>query len=178
MLKKIGFALLFVFIGIIIGGALVSALYGYKLSRMMFILQETDIMEVEEAANDAFEKESPEVAIWALEFYLDFFDEIIKQRSSAVENETDNEKDVFLIVNPKDRFFNYAKLAVLHDEIRNKVKRDESLMKAAEMRGRADDEKFKEDLLQFMRKKYHERNTTSASENLNEISDINKEKNK
>jgi hypothetical protein len=171
MIKKIGFALLFILIGIITGGVSVSALYGYKLSRVMFFLQEADIVRVEEAASEAFEKESPEVGIWALEFYLDFFDEIIKQRLSSVENETDNEKDVFLITNPKDRFFNYAKLALLYDKIGNEAKRDDNLRKAAEGWGKADDEKYKEDLLECMEKMYQERNTTPPSENCVEAVD-------
>lgn len=74
-------------IGIGIGFFGFMAYYGSGLAKSMFMFQEMEVIEFEEAAVDAYHNQPPEVAIWALEYNVNSMNTIKEQRASAdVEN--------------------------------------------------------------------------------------------
>jgi len=134
MLKKIVFAFVFIVIGALIGGVGVMAAMGHHMSRGMLMLQEWDLIKIQDAAEDAYKNQPPEVGIWALNFYLDFFDGIIEQRIDAVGDEDYKDEDVFLFSYPGDKWLSYVQLAVLYDRLGDTENRDEAIQKAKEIR--------------------------------------------
>ena len=92
--KKIVLFALGLLTGCVIGSIIVMAFYGYRLSRGMFMLQDMDIVMAEDSATEAYLNESPEIGIWALENYFDFFNVVIEQRT---ENQTTDEVENFFI---------------------------------------------------------------------------------
>ncbi|MHC4424197.1 MAG: hypothetical protein ACYSWR_05955 [Planctomycetota bacterium] len=87
MRKTIVFTLLGFVIGLVLGCIITMAFYGHTTASAMFMLQEKEIFEMEEAAVQAYHNEPNEVAIWALENYINTLNRLKKERSSAeVEN--------------------------------------------------------------------------------------------
>ena len=131
MLKKIGLLVLVFLTGCIVGGIIVMACYGYRLSRGMFVLQDMDIVRSENTATEAYLSELPEIGIWALNNHLDFFDDVIEQRTAG----GDEAENVFIFMEPKLRWLSHVRLGLLYEEIGNEEKSDESFRKAAELFG-------------------------------------------
>ena len=67
MWKKIGLPVLYILIGFVLGYLLSSAHYGYTMATGMFMFQEKEIFEAEDAAVRAYHNQPSEVAVWALE---------------------------------------------------------------------------------------------------------------
>ena len=85
--KTIGFAILFLVIGLAAGFIITVAFFGPKTAQVMFMLQEKEIFELEEATEKAYYNQPNEVAIWALENYIKTLNRLKEERSSAeVEN--------------------------------------------------------------------------------------------
>ena len=136
MLKKLGLIALGLLVGIIIGGVGTMAYAGFGLARGMFMLQDTDIIRAEDAATQAYLYESPEIGIWAIENYLDYFESVIEQRTEAIEDTPDEEQSVFLIATPESRWISYVRLGLLYEKVGNIEKKQESFEKAAGLFGR------------------------------------------
>ena len=150
MLKKILFALIFIVVGGVLGGIGATTYSGYYFVRGMFMLQDNDIIRMEIAATDAYFNESPEVAIWAMERYLDFFNEVVEQRITAIETTKDRSKD-FFIVTPGERWISYVRLALLYEKTGNDAKAAQCFQAAADIKG-WDIEKCKEPMIELIRK--------------------------
>ncbi len=87
MRKTIIFTLLGFVIGLAVGFIITVAFFGPKTAQVMFMLQEKEIYEMEDAAVQAYHNQPNEVAIWALENYIKTLNKLKEQRSSAeVEN--------------------------------------------------------------------------------------------
>lgn len=157
MLKKLGLVALGLVVGLLIGGVGVMAHYGYSLARGMFMLQETDLVRAEESATRAYLNEPPEVGIWALEDYMAFFEEVIAHRMTAVEEEQDAERDVFLMARPEMRWVSYTRLALLYEKAGNEAKRDEAFQKAAAIFDKEVTEGTVEDYMRKFVQKWDER---------------------
>jgi len=152
MPKKLALIVLGLLVGIIIGGIATMAYVGFSLSRGMFMLQDTDIIRVEDAATQAYLNESPEIGIWAIENYLDFFESVINQRTAAVEETNKQPQDAFFIADPKSRWISYVRLGILYEKTGNESKRDESFQRAAELSGSNADEDVNEQMIKFIKK--------------------------
>ena len=87
MKKTIIFTLLGFVIGVALGHIITMASQGYEIASAMFMLQEKEIFEMEEAAVQAYYNEPNEVAVWALENHIKTLNRLKEERSSAeVEN--------------------------------------------------------------------------------------------
>jgi len=87
MRKTIIFTLLGFVIGLAVGHIVTLAFFGYKTARAMFMLQEKEIFEMEDATVQAYHNQPNEVAIWALENHIKTLNRLKEERSSAgVEN--------------------------------------------------------------------------------------------
>ena len=87
MKKIIIFTLLGFVIGLAVGCIITMAFLGHKMASAMFMLQEKEIFEMEEATVQAYYNQPNEVAIWALENYIKTLNRLKEERSSAeVEN--------------------------------------------------------------------------------------------
>jgi len=87
MRKTIIFTLLGFVIGLAVGFIITAAFSGDKMARVMFMLQEGEIIEMEDAAVQAYHNQPNEVAIWALENHIKTLNRLKEERSSAeVEN--------------------------------------------------------------------------------------------
>ena len=87
MRKNIIFTLLGFVIGLAVGFIITVAFFGSKTAQAMFMLQEKEICEMEDAAVQAYHNQPNEVAIWALENYIKTLNRLKEERSSAeVEN--------------------------------------------------------------------------------------------
>lgn len=131
MLKKIILFALGLLTGCVISSIIVMALYGYRLSRGMFMLQDMDIIMVGEAAREAYLSEDPEIGIWALENYLGFFNVVIEQRTTN--QTTDEVEDFFVLATPGLRWTSYIRLGLLYEKVGNEKKRDESFQEAGKL---------------------------------------------
>jgi hypothetical protein len=87
MWKKIAIVGLYLVTGFILGSS-ISIVYATRtMAQAMFMFQETEIFELEEAAEQAYHNQPNEVAVWALENYINALNRLKEQRSSAkVEN--------------------------------------------------------------------------------------------
>jgi hypothetical protein len=136
MLKNIGLVISGLLVGIVIGCIVTMAYGGCVLSRGMFLLQDGDIIQLEEAATEAYLHQSPEVGIWAIENYLSFFDSVIERRTVAIADEQgESTDDVFILATPKLRWISYARLALLYEKTGKLTKRDDCFQKAVEILG-------------------------------------------
>lgn len=135
MLKKLGLIALGLLVGIIIGGVGTMAYAGFGLAHGMFMLQDTDIIRAEDAATQAYLNESPEIGIWAINNYLDYFESVIYQRTEAIEKTNKQAQEVFLIADPKSRWISYVRLGLLYEKLGNDAKKKESFEKAADLFG-------------------------------------------
>jgi hypothetical protein len=87
MWKKIGLAVLYLLIGCLLGSFLSMAYMGYKVATAMFMLQEKEIFQMEEAAVRAYYTEPNEVAVWALENQINILNKLKEERSQADVNQ-------------------------------------------------------------------------------------------
>lgn len=118
MWKKIGLIVLCLVIGCILGGVLSMAYMGHNLAKGMFMLQEKEIFEMGEAAEDAYYSQPNEVAVWALESYIKTLNKVKEERSPAgIEN------PYFIFLSPdKDLVFAHARLGKLYKQMGNDEK--------------------------------------------------------
>ncbi|MCD6175214.1 MAG: hypothetical protein J7K65_05530 [Planctomycetes bacterium] len=79
---------------------------------------------------------SPQIGIWALENYLDFFNAVIDQRTDEIDKTTNEAQSVFMFTDPKLRWISYVRLGLLYEKLGNETKKDESFQKATEIFGR------------------------------------------
>jgi len=125
--KIIGFTLLGLVIGIVLGCIFTMAYMGPTCAKGMFMLQEAELIRSEDAAIQAYLNESPETGIWALENYINALNRVIKER------EIRNNKHLFLMISTKVTLREaYVRLALLYGKIGNEAKRKENFEKAFE----------------------------------------------
>ncbi len=99
-------------LGIMSGYGVTLTYYGHEIATAMFLLQEEEIIMMEEAAHEAYLKEPPAVAVWALENYVNTMDRLKKERSSVA---TDNP---FLVLTPDDSLvLAHARLCILNENL-------------------------------------------------------------
>jgi tetratricopeptide (TPR) repeat protein len=112
MRKTIIFTVLGFAIGLALGCIITMASTGYKIATAMFMLQEKEIYEMEEAAVQAYHNQPNEVAIWALENYIKTLNRLKEERSSAeVENP-------YLILSPAQSLvLTHARLGQLYKKM-------------------------------------------------------------
>ena len=153
MLKKLGFIVLGLLVGIIIGGVGTMAYAGFGLSRGMFMFQDADIIRAEDVATQAYLNESPEIGIWAIENYLNFFESVIKQRTASAKEASDKAQSVFFIATPESRWITYVRLGLLYEKVGNLTKKDEAFQTAAEILGRkTEKEKINDYMINVVKK--------------------------
>ncbi len=114
MWKKVVLVILYFAIGCISGGILSMAYLGHNLAKGMFMLQEKEIFEMGEAAEDAYYNQPSEVAVWALENYIKTLNKIKEERGHAgLENP-------YVILDPDtDLVFAHARLGKLYRQMGN-----------------------------------------------------------
>lgn len=115
--KTIGFAILFLAIGLVLGFIFSAAYFGHTISTSMFMLQEKEIFELEEATEKAYYNQPIEVAIWALENYIDTLNRLKEERSSA-----DVENPYFILSPDSSLAIAHARLWKLYKEVNNSEK--------------------------------------------------------
>ena len=125
MRKNIIFTLLGFVIGLAVGFIITVAFFGSKMAQSMFMLQETEICEMEDAAVQAYHNQPNEVAIWALENYIKTLNKLKEQRSSAeVENP-------YLILSPaRSLVLTHARLGQLYKKMGHVEKSKHNLEQA------------------------------------------------
>ena len=114
MKKTIILVLIALVIGFAAGYVIATAFYGYKMASVMFMLQEKEVFEMEEAALQAYHNQPNEVAIWALENYINTLNRVKEERSSAgVEN------PYFLLTPIQSLAFCHARIGQLYEKTGN-----------------------------------------------------------
>jgi len=110
--KKIGLIVLCLAIGCVLGVILSTVYFGHKLATGMFMLQEKEIFEMGETAEDAYYNQPNEVAVWALESYIKTLNKVKEERSHAgVEN------PYFILSPDTDLVFAHARLGKLFKQM-------------------------------------------------------------
>jgi len=117
MWKKIGLIALCLAIGCILGGILSTAYLGHKVATGMFMLQEKEIFEMGEAAEEAYYNHPNEVAVWALESYIKTLNKVKEERSPA-----EVENPYFILSPDTDLVFAHARLGKLYKKMGNAEK--------------------------------------------------------
>jgi tetratricopeptide (TPR) repeat protein len=83
MWKKIGLVILGLVIGFVFGFILSMAYSGYTLATGMVFFQGKEIIDMGQAAEDAYYNEPNEAAVWALTKYIEILNETKEWQSSA-----------------------------------------------------------------------------------------------
>jgi hypothetical protein len=117
MWKKVVLAVVCLIIGFISGYIFVMAHEMPPIAKMMFMLQEKEIIEMEDAAKLAYHNESNEVAIWALENYIQTLDKVKKERSS-----TKAENPYVILLPTQSLVFAHTRLGQLYKNMGNTEK--------------------------------------------------------
>jgi hypothetical protein len=112
MWKKITALLLCFVVGLIVG-AFAAWFYTFPNSvRMMFFLQEGEIAQLEDVVVEAYHNEPNDVAIWALETYVDALNRIVNDR---IEADADSS---YLFLTPDTSFiFAHTRLGYLYQQM-------------------------------------------------------------
>jgi L-ribulose-5-phosphate 3-epimerase UlaE len=117
MWKKIGLAVLGPVIGCVLGVVLSMAYLGRTMATGMFMLQEKEILNIGEAAEDAYYNEPNEVAVWALENYIKTLNELKEERKPA------KVKNPYFILTPDiDLLFAHARSGKIYKQMGNDEK--------------------------------------------------------
>ncbi len=117
MWKKIGLVALGIVIGCVLGVFLSMAYMGRTLATGMFFLQEKELVNIGEAAEDAYYNEPNEVAVWALENYIKTLNNLKEERKSI------NVKNPYFILSPDtDLLFAHARLGKIYKQLGNDEK--------------------------------------------------------
>jgi hypothetical protein len=117
MWKKIGLAVLGLVIGCVLGVVLSMAYLGRTMATGMFMLQEKEILNIGEAAEDAYYNEPNEVAVWALENYIKTLNELKEERKPV------KVKNPYFILTPDiDLLFAHARLGKIYKQMGNAEK--------------------------------------------------------
>jgi hypothetical protein len=123
--KTIIFSLLALVIGITTGLVGGMAYFGHGMASFMVMVQESGIIEFEEAAVDAYRNQPTEVAIWALEHNINSINEIKDQRASA------DVEDPYILLTPDiSLVFSHGRLSQLYKKMNNEDKHKYHLDKA------------------------------------------------
>jgi tetratricopeptide (TPR) repeat protein len=117
MWKKIGLVALGIAIGCVLGVFLSMAYMGHTLAVGMFFLQEKELVNIGEAAEDAYHNEPNQVGIWALENYIKTLNNLKEERKSI------NVKNPYFILSPDtDLLFAHARLGKIYKQLGNDEK--------------------------------------------------------
>jgi hypothetical protein len=112
MWKKIGLVVLGLVIGCVLGVVLSMAYSGHTLATVMAFFQEKEIIDMGQAAEDAYYNEPNEVAVWALTRYIKTFNELKEERRSAkVKN------PYFMLAPGIDLFIAHARLGKIYKQM-------------------------------------------------------------
>ena len=120
MKKTILFTLLGLVIGIIIGGIGVVAYCGSGfegLVKTMLMVQEKEIAEMKIDATKAYHEQPPEVAIWALENYIDNLNTLKEERT-----QNGTEAPYIFLTPDRSLVFSHARLGQLYKKLDNAEK--------------------------------------------------------
>jgi hypothetical protein len=117
MWKKIGLVVLGLVGGCVLGVFISMAYMGHTLATGMFLLQEKEVVNIGQAAEDAYYNEPNEVAVWALENYIKTLNELKEERKPA------EVKNPYFILTPDiDLFFTHARLGKIYKQLGNDEK--------------------------------------------------------
>jgi tetratricopeptide (TPR) repeat protein len=117
MWKKIGLIILCLAIGCGLGVVFSISYMGRTLAIGMFTLQEKEIFNMGEAAEDAYYNEPNEVAVWALLNYIKTLNELKEERRPA------KVKSPYFVLSPDtDLVFAHARLGKLYKQMGNTEK--------------------------------------------------------
>ena len=117
MWKKLGLIVLCLAIGCGLGVFLSMVYTGRTLAMGMFMLQEKEIFNMGEAAENAYYNEPNEVAVWALSNYIKTLNELKEERRPA------KVKNPYFLLSPDtDLVFAYARLGKLYKQMGNTEK--------------------------------------------------------
>ncbi|MGA2092673.1 MAG: hypothetical protein ABSH16_04605 [Sedimentisphaerales bacterium] len=112
MWKKIGLVVLGLVAGFILGVILSMSYFGHTLAIGMFTLQEKEIYNQGQAAEDAFYSEPNEIAAWALTKHIKTLNELKEERRSAkVTN------PYFILTPDADLFLSHARLGKIYKQM-------------------------------------------------------------
>jgi len=112
MWKKTGLVVLGLVIGCVLGVILSMAYSGHTLATVMVFFQEKEIVDMGQAAEDAYYNEPNEVAVWALTTYIKTFNELEKERRPAkVKNR------YFMLAPHIDLFLAHARLGKIYKQM-------------------------------------------------------------
>jgi uncharacterized membrane protein YbjE (DUF340 family) len=112
MLKKIGLVVLGLIIGFVLGVFLSMAYDGHTLATGMVFFQEKELVDMGQAAEDAYYNEPNEVAVWALTRYIKEFNKLEKERCSAKVK-----KPYFMLAPHLDLFLAHARLGKIYKQM-------------------------------------------------------------
>lgn len=114
MWKKIVLIFLCLAIGFVLGGIVGGTYFISDMAKCMFMFQEKEIYAIGQAAEKAYYNGPNEVAIWALENYVNTLSELKKERGNS---KTQN--PYLLILPDTDLMIAHARLAKLYQRINN-----------------------------------------------------------
>jgi tetratricopeptide (TPR) repeat protein len=117
MWKKTGLVILGIVIGCVLGVFLSMAYMGHTMATGMFALQEKEIFNIGEAAENAYYNEPNEVAAWALENYIKTLNELKEERKSA-----EVKNPYFTLAPDIDLLFAHARLGKIYKQLGNDEK--------------------------------------------------------
>jgi len=112
MWKKIGLVVLGIVIGFVSGFILSMAYSGHTMATGMIFFQEKEIVDMGQAAEDAYYNEPNEVAAWALTTYIKTFNELEKERLPAKVK-----KPYFMLAPHMDLFLAHARLGKIYKQM-------------------------------------------------------------
>lgn len=117
MWKKIGLIVLGLAGGCVLGVFISMAYMGRTLAIGMFSLQEKEIFNIGQAAEDAYYNEPNQVAVWALENYIKTLNNLKEERKPATV------KNPYFILTPDiDLLFAHARLGKIYKQMGNDEK--------------------------------------------------------
>lgn len=126
MWKKILLIAGCVIAGLIVGFLAAIMIVVPNMSKAMFMMQEKEIFELGEAAQNAYLNEPNEVALWAMTTYLKRLDNLATERNIG------EDKPVYCFLNPVDRVIANARIWNLYYRIGEKDKAQEHFRLATE----------------------------------------------
>ncbi len=117
MWKKIGPVFFGIVTGCVLGIILSMSYMGRTLATGMFLLQEKEILNIGQAAEDAYHNEPNQVAVWALENYIKTLNNLKEERKPA------KVKNPYFILTPDiDLLFAHARLGKIYKQMGNDEK--------------------------------------------------------
>ena len=148
MKKTIIFTLLGLLVGLAIGFVVTLAFFGETEATGMLMIQEKELFEMEEAAIEAYHDQPNEVAIWALENYINALNRLIEERGIA-----EVENPYMFLVPVESLAFDHTRVGLLYRKMGN-VEKSKYHFEQAMLNIKKTNLKFiktEEDLINFLK---------------------------